>query len=50
VSIPLGLPLYGLVLLLTWLVVRRVPVARPPELEPEAAPAEPAEPEPEPAE
>ena len=29
-SVPLGLPLYGLVLLLTWLVVRRVPVARPP--------------------
>jgi hypothetical protein len=33
-SIPLGLPLYGLVLLLTWLVVRRVPVARLPEDEP----------------
>jgi intracellular septation protein A len=30
-SLPLGLPLYGLVLLLTWLIVRRVPVARPPE-------------------
>jgi hypothetical protein len=37
-SVPLGLPLYGLVLLLTWLVVRRVPVARPPEPEPEAEP------------
>lgn len=34
-SVPLGLPLYGLVLLLTWLVVRRVPVARPPESEPD---------------
>jgi intracellular septation protein A len=30
-SVPLGLPLYGLVLLLTWLIVRRVPVARPPD-------------------
>jgi hypothetical protein len=28
-AVPLGLPLYGLVLLLTWLIVRRVPVARP---------------------
>jgi intracellular septation protein A len=32
-SLPLGLPLYGLVLLLTWLIVRRVPVVRPPEPE-----------------
>ncbi|NLT54873.1 MAG: DUF3159 domain-containing protein [Actinomycetales bacterium] len=32
-SVPLGLPLYGLVLLLTWLIVRRVPVALPPESE-----------------
>jgi intracellular septation protein A len=38
-SVPLGLPLFGLVLLLTWLVVRRVPVARPPE---DLAAAEPA--------
>lgn len=30
-SVPLGLPLYGLVLLLTWLLIRRVPVARPAE-------------------
>ncbi len=30
-AVPLGLPLYGLVLGLTWLIVRRVPVARPPE-------------------
>ncbi|MDQ1293073.1 MAG: hypothetical protein QG608_954 [Actinomycetota bacterium] len=29
VSVPLGLPLYGTVLLLTWVIVRRVPVARP---------------------
>ena len=36
-SIPLGLPLYGVVLLLTWLIVRRVPVARPPE-EPDEVP------------
>jgi MFS superfamily sulfate permease-like transporter len=28
-SVPLGLPLYGVVLLLTWLIVRRVPVALP---------------------
>jgi len=30
-SVPLGLPLFGVVLLLTWLLVRRVPVARPPK-------------------
>jgi hypothetical protein len=30
-SVPLGLPLFAVVLLLTWLVIRRVPVARPPE-------------------
>jgi hypothetical protein len=30
-SVPLGLPLFGLVVLGTWLIVRRVPVARPPE-------------------
>lgn len=30
-SVPLGLPLFGLVLLVTWLIVRRVPVAKPPE-------------------
>lgn len=30
-SVPLGLPLFGFVVLLTWLIVRRVPVARPPE-------------------
>jgi intracellular septation protein A len=30
-SVPLGLPLFGLVVLATWLIVRRVPVARPPE-------------------
>jgi len=34
-SLPLGLPLFGVVLLLTWAIVRRVPVARPPEPEPE---------------
>lgn len=39
-SVPLGLPLYGLVLLLTWLVVRRVPVARPPDAQ--FGPAEPS--------
>ena len=33
-SVPLGVPLYGLVLLGTWLIVRRVPVARPPEPDP----------------
>lgn len=45
VSVPLGLPLYGLVLLLTWLVVRRVPPARPPapEDEPTDGAAVPAE-------
>jgi hypothetical protein len=47
-SIPLGLPLFGVVLLLTWLVVRRVPVARTPESTPE--PELEPEPEPEPAE
>jgi len=30
-SVPLGLPLFGVVLLLTWLIVRRVPVVEPPE-------------------
>ena len=30
-SIPLGLPLYALVLLATWAILRRVPPARPPE-------------------
>ena len=30
-SLPLGLPLFGVVLLLTWFIVRRVPVAKPPE-------------------
>jgi hypothetical protein len=50
-SIPLGLPLYGLVLLLTWLVVRRVPVAYPPQDDEEALPAVGGpEPAPEPAE
>lgn len=49
-SIPLGLPLYGLVLLLTWLVVRRVPVARPSQEAEESVPAVGPEPEPEPAE
>lgn len=40
-SVPLGLPLFGLVLLLTWLVVRRVPVAKPVEAGPvEPGPAE----------
>jgi len=34
-SVPLGVPLYGLVLLGTWLIVRRVPVARPPEPDPQ---------------
>ena len=34
-SLPLGLPLFGVVLLLTWFIVRRVPVAKPPEDEPE---------------
>ncbi|HEY6794706.1 MAG TPA: DUF3159 domain-containing protein, partial [Kineosporiaceae bacterium] len=28
-SVPLGLPLFGVVALLTWLIIRRVPVARP---------------------
>jgi hypothetical protein len=30
-SLPLGLPLFGVVVLLCWVVVRRVPMARPPE-------------------
>jgi hypothetical protein len=30
VSVPLGLPLFGITIWLTWLVVRRVPVAHPP--------------------
>jgi hypothetical protein len=30
-SVPLGLPLFGVVLLLTWLIVRRVPVVEPPQ-------------------
>jgi hypothetical protein len=30
-SVPLGLPLFGVVLLGCWLVIRRVPTARPPE-------------------
>jgi len=34
-SLPLGLPLFGVILLLTWFIVRRVPVAKPPEDEPE---------------
>jgi len=34
-SVPLGLPLYGMVLLLTWAVVRRTPVARPPAEDPQ---------------
>lgn len=45
-SVPLGLPLFGVVLLLTWLIVRRVPVARPPEPDPEPDPEPEAEPEP----
>jgi len=32
-SVPLGLPLFGLTIYLTWLVVRRVPVAHPPAAE-----------------
>jgi intracellular septation protein A len=39
-SVPLGLPLFGVVVLFTWLIVRRVPVAKPPENEP-ATPATP---------
>jgi len=34
-SVPLGLPLFGVVLLGTWLIVRRVPAAVPPEPEPD---------------
>ncbi len=30
-SVPLGLPLFGVVLLLTWLIVRRVPTVEPPQ-------------------
>jgi hypothetical protein len=36
-SLPLGLPLFGLVVGACWLIVRRVPVARPPEPAPDAA-------------
>jgi intracellular septation protein A len=39
-SVPLGLPLFGIVLLLTWLIVRRVPVAHPPAHEEVAADVE----------
>jgi hypothetical protein len=42
-SVPLGLPLYGLVLLLTWLVVRGVPPARPPAPAPGPADSEPVD-------
>lgn len=39
-SVPLGLPLFGVVLLLTWLIVRRVPTVVPePAVEPDAEPA-----------
>jgi Protein of unknown function (DUF3159) len=40
-SVPLGLPLFGVVVLLTWLIVRRVPVAKPPADEPVAEDGEP---------
>jgi hypothetical protein len=46
VSVPLGLPLYGTVLLLTWVLVRRVPVARPDEVQDPAGAAVPPAPEP----
>jgi hypothetical protein len=45
-SVPLGLPLFAVVLLITWWIVRRVPVARPPEpdsAEPDPAESDPAE-------
>src|SRR5689334_1035518 len=45
-SVPLGLPLFGVVVLLTWLIVRRVPVAKPPA-EPEPEPQLEREPRPE---
>jgi intracellular septation protein A len=37
-SVPLGLPLFGVVVLLTWLIVRRVPVVHPPEVAEPTAP------------
>jgi hypothetical protein len=38
--VPLGLPLFGIVVWLSWLVLRRVPVAHPPhDEEPVTEPA-----------
>ena len=37
VNVPLGLPLFGIVVWLSWLILRRVPVAHPPQPEPEPA-------------
>jgi len=42
-NVPLGLPLFGVAVWLSWLVLRRVPKAVPAAVEPSAEPA--AEPE-----